>query len=181
MKNKKLFCIILTLVLCFSIVACSKTSGSATSANAQTNFQEDNSGTMVAQSSKTGSGNSQSKRYIDEKYRGDFTQKEIVFEDDFIVWRFRFKESTAKHEMVLFYGGEEFIPEIEDDSEGFFAYTVGNELFFASEDWHGGEGQANAYSILGTFTDTNTFSVKSENAVFFGGTGDKRSGLYKRQ
>lgn len=49
MKNKKLFFLILVLTLCFSMIACSKSGGSGTTSNAQSNFQGDSSRTIEAQ------------------------------------------------------------------------------------------------------------------------------------
>ena len=53
MKNKKWFCFILALTLVFSMYACSKSGGSATTANAQSNTQVENTGIEIAQSGNT--------------------------------------------------------------------------------------------------------------------------------
>jgi len=150
MKRKKVLCFIFVLTFSFSMVMCSKTDGSGTTAQVQSN-QEDNYKTIVSQSSDTEFRNthSQSKLFVEDKYRGEFERIESV--------------AVAEEHY-------------SDDDPFLYAYTSGNALFCANLDWHGGEGLANQYKELGTFTDINTFVVYSENSDNSG-----ESGIYKRK
>ena len=146
MKNKKAFCFILVLILTFIVISCSKSGGSGTTANAQSNTQGETSGVMVAQSSNTGSDNIESsdRRFVEEKYRGVFICKGEPDDNGHIVGdKIEFGEDYMLEGSWTNFAGESW----KDDSGG-FVYTNGNKLFTE------GDGETTLY---GTFTDVNTF------------------------
>ena len=120
----------------FFIVSCSKSSGSGTSANAQSITQVDNSGVFVAQSSNSSSSNSgnnntKSSEYsVEEKFRGSFLWKEpagdtehklIIKEDKMIKLQRGTSRETRKY--------IDWESESEEEQWADVVCTIGNDFY----------------------------------------------------
>ena len=168
MKNKKVLCFILALLLSFCMVACSRSgSSSGTTAYAQSNTQEDSPGTMLAQSS---SGNTQSQRkVVEEKYQGVFVFLPAdgnIYYNEFSIY---VNESSIAYGLTHTDGMSE-----SWGGEQLYIYTVGSVLMSDSPD-----------RKMGTFTDVNTLVLEPADnhprmkySEIYGFLG---SNLYKRQ
>ena len=134
MKNNKALCFFLALVFCFGMATCSKSGGSSGMVHAQSNSQEDSSGTDVRYTGE---------RVIEEKYRGEYIRTN---DDGDIIDGYFFHEDHIGYiaPAIAFKNTENPWEESDGDPSRLMegadlgsAFTVGRVLYNSAEDQSG--------------------------------------------